>query len=59
MLPVKLRRPDPAAHVQLPIRRFRFRQWRGKGGKEEQRNRRTTYVSEDDEEGSAPQVRRV
>jgi len=55
MLPVKLRSQIQPRSVQFAdYEGFAFANGAVKAGKEEARNRRTTYASEDDEEESAP-----
>lgn len=57
MLAVKIRSQIQPRSVQFAdYDGFAFANGGVKAGKEEARNRRTTYVSEDDEEESAPQV---
>lgn len=57
MLPVKLRSQIQPRSVQFAdYEGYSFANGAVKAGKEESRNHRTTYASEDDEEESAPQV---
>ena len=56
MLPVKMRSQIQPRNVQFAdYEGYAFANGAVKAGKEEARNRRTTYVSEDEEEESAPQ----